>query len=144
MMSCSMFTISLSLALLVLLAGFFMLAYSKKEGLGILSKISSYIAILFGGIVFVGGLLCATMCGSCHKSKCGNKEVCKKEVRIEYSTSKCDKKEMKCHKEMNISECKKECSEGMKCEKGAGKCTEGSECSSACQKEEKDCCKKQK
>jgi hypothetical protein len=133
-MSCSMFTISLSLALLVLLAGFFMLAYSKKEGLGILSKISSYIAILFGGIVFVGGMICAT-CGSCHKSKCGNKEMCRKEVRIEYSTSKCEKKEMRCHKEMNTSDCKKECSEGMKCDKGEGKCSDGSGCSSGCKKE---------
>ena len=47
-MGCSVFTISLALALLVLLAGLFLLAYSKKEGLGILTKIASYAAISFG------------------------------------------------------------------------------------------------
>lgn len=57
--------IGMSLSLLVLLGGFFLLAYSKKEGLGMMSKISSYVAILFGTVVFVGGLICMCICGSC-------------------------------------------------------------------------------
>lgn len=69
MIGCSVFTISLALSLLVLLAGLFLLAYAKKEGLGKLTKISSYVAILFGGVVFVGGLTCALFFGSCPKGK---------------------------------------------------------------------------
>ncbi len=69
MIGCSVFTISLALSLLVLLAGLFLLAYSKKEGLGKLTKISSYVAILFGGVVFVGGLTCALFFGNCPKGK---------------------------------------------------------------------------
>ncbi|MFN5417117.1 MAG: hypothetical protein ACK5B9_08685, partial [Flavobacteriia bacterium] len=60
-----MFIICLAMALLVLLGGLFLLGYAKKEGLGRMTKIASYIAILFGTVVFVGGLICATMCHSC-------------------------------------------------------------------------------
>ena len=69
MIGCSVYTISLALSLLVLLAGLFLLAYAKKEGLGKLTKISSYVAILFGGVVFVGGLTCALFFGNCHNGK---------------------------------------------------------------------------
>ena len=69
MIGCSVYTISLALSLLVLLAGLFLLAYAKKEGLGKLTKISSYVAILFGGVVFVGGLTCALFFGTCPKGK---------------------------------------------------------------------------
>jgi hypothetical protein len=72
-MMCPMFIICLAMALLVLLGGLFLLGYAKKEGLGRMTKIASYIAILFGTVVFVGGLICATMCHSCGdnaKAKC--------------------------------------------------------------------------
>jgi hypothetical protein len=117
-MGCSVFTISLALALLVLLAGLFLLAYSKKEGLGILTKIASYAAIAFGTIVFVGGLICALSFGSCHK-----KQGCKKD-----------------------GHCKREMS--MHCKKNDGKCADMGNCSktsekcdmSACKNEAKGCC----
>lgn len=137
-MSCSIFIISLSLSLLVLLGGLFLLAYSKKEGLGKITKIASYVAILFGSAVFVCGLLCATMCNSCKGSKCekGSME-CRKEMRGHCSESKCEKgmSDMShCDKsEMgSCSEEKGECSKS-KCEKGME--------AEHCKKDGKDCCK---
>jgi len=99
-MGCSVFTISLALALLVLLAGLFLLAYSKKEGLGIITKIASYIAVTFGAVVFVGGLICAMTCGSCHKKQGCKKDSCSKEMRQE-----CSKSDSKCS---SASTCTKE------------------------------------
>lgn len=145
-MGCSIFTISLALALLVLLAGLFFLAYSKKEGLGILTKIASYVAVAFGGIVFVGGLICALTFGSCHKKDGRSKGKCNKEVRMhcQKSDSKCTtmnsccKKAEKCAKAScnKKEECKKEskgccgmqvCSKEEACSKD-GKCAKGEKC----------------
>lgn len=69
-MICPMLIVALCLALIVLMGGLFLLAYSKKEGLGKLTKIASYVAIVFGTAVFVGGLICAIMCSTCKNSKC--------------------------------------------------------------------------
>lgn len=105
-MGCSVFTISLALALLVLLAGLFLLAYSKKEGLGILTKIASFVAITFGTIVFVGGLICALSMGSCNKKEGCRKGRCSKEMRMHHQNSgakcagmsSCSKSDEKCAK----------------------------------------------
>lgn len=135
--------ISLSLALLVLLGGLFMLAYSKKEGLGMFSKIASYIAILFGSIAFVCGLACCTMfCGHCDDNKC-EKRV---EIHKEMHGGHCESGAMECHGEMEGAHCEKgemECHEGMSaghCEKGAEKdcCKEGK---MVCKNADKGCCK---
>lgn len=130
-MIATVFIIGLSLAMLVLLAGLFLLAYAKKEGLGKMTKIASYVAILFGTFIFVGGLLCAAMCkGKC----CGNK---------------CEKEKMECHEGNGGGHCESrdmECHEGMvesHCEKGDMKdcCKEGK---MECKNSDKDCCKEDK
>jgi len=51
-----MLIVALSLALIVLMGGLFLWAYSKKESLGKLTSIASYVAIVFGAGTFVGGL----------------------------------------------------------------------------------------
>ena len=105
-----MLIVALCLALIVLMGGLFLLAYSKKEGLGKLTKIASYVAIVFGTAVFVGGLICAIMCATCHKSKCDkDKKGCSKD-KMECSKDKkeCSKDKMECSKD------KKECSKDKK------------------------------
>ena len=72
---CPIIIIALSLALIVLIGGLFLLAYAKKENLGKMTKIASYVAILFGTVVFVGGLICATMCSACNKGKCNKDKI---------------------------------------------------------------------
>ena len=95
-MICPILIVVLSLALIVLMGGLFLLAYSKKEALGKLTKIASYLAIVFGTAVFIGGLICAIMCATCHKSKCDkDKKVC-------------------CKDKMECSKDKKECSKDKK------------------------------
>ena len=97
-MICPMLIVALCLALIVLMGGLFLLAYSKKEGLGKLTKIASYVAIVFGTAVFVGGLICAIMCATCHKSKCDkDKKGCSKDKK------ECSKDKKECSKD------KKEC-----------------------------------
>lgn len=88
-MICPMLIVVCSLALIVLMCGLFLLAYYKKEGLGIITKITSYIAITFGIIIFVGGLICATFCSTCCKSKC-------------------EREKMECHRGMKDKSCRKE------------------------------------
>jgi len=79
-MLCPMLIVALCLALIVLMGGLFLLAYSKKEGLGKLTKIASYVAIVFGTAVFVSGLICAIMCSTCNKGKCDkDKKGCSKD-----------------------------------------------------------------
>ena len=95
-MICPILIVVLSLALIVLMGGLFLLAYSKKEALGKLTKIASYLAIVFGTAVFVGGLICAIMCATCHKSKC------------DKDKKGCSKDKMECSKD------KKECSKDKK------------------------------
>ena len=92
-MICPMLIVALCLALIVLMGGLFLLAYSKKEGLGKLTKIASYVAIVFWTVVFVGGLICATMCSTCNKGKC------------DKDKKGCSKHKMECSKD------KKECCE---------------------------------
>jgi len=99
-MICPLLIVALCLALIVLMGGLFLLAYSKKEGLGKLTKIVSYVAIVFGTAVFVGGLICAIMCSKCNKGKCDkDKMECSKDKKG------CSKDKMECSKD------KKECCE---------------------------------
>jgi len=95
-MICPILIVALCLALIVLMGGLFLLAYSKKEGLGKLTKIASYVAIVFGTSVFVGGLICAIMCATCHKSKC------------DKDKKGCCKDKMECSKDEKCSNNKKE------------------------------------
>jgi len=98
-MICPILAVCLSLALIVLLAGLFLLAYAKKENLGIITKIASFVAITFGTIVFVGGLIISTMCGSCHKSNCsGNKMECRSEMKGDCSGASYEKSQGSCEK----------------------------------------------
>lgn len=148
------FIISLLLSLLVILGGFFLLAYARKEGLGKLTKLASYVAIIFGTLCFVGGLVRTTMHGCCEKE--GMK--CHKEIRMECHEGM----DMECHKGMKGGHCEKDemegCCKGMKgdadhCEKNATEncCKEKkdecpkSKCESMatehCKKDGKDCCK---
>ena len=93
-MLCPMLIVALSLALIVLMGGLFLLAYSKKEALGKLSTIASYVAIVFGAGAFVGGLICAALCTPCHKSKCGNDRMeCSKDKKecFEVKMERCEK-----------------------------------------------------
>jgi hypothetical protein len=105
-MICPMLIVVLSLALIVLMGGLFLLAYSKKEALGKLTKIASYLAIAFGTAVFVGGLICAIMCATCHKSKCDkDKKGCSKD-KMECSRDKkeCSKDKKECCEKVVIIE----------------------------------------
>ena len=93
-MLCPMLIVALSLALIVLMGGLFLLAYSKKEVLGKLTTIASYVAIVFGAGAFVGGLICATLCTPCQKSKCGNDRMeCSKDKKecFEVKMERCEK-----------------------------------------------------
>lgn len=113
--------ILLSFAMLVITAGLFMLAYTRKEGLGKFSKISSYLTVFFGSAVFVGAIVGSILIGCCHNSKCGDKwEKCGMESRMEYhhggmkhhkgmyNSDHCDKKDKDCCK-MKKKECKVVC-----------------------------------
>lgn len=132
------------LALMTLIGGLFLLAYSKKEGLGKFSKIASYVAITFSSIVFligiVGMLTCPARCGSGHCSK-NSSEVCHKN-----KSSKCEGKsecggETSCHKSDSElkSCCKKEMTDEAyaSCPKEDG-CNSKEECASK-MSEMKDC-----
>lgn len=93
-MLCPMLIVALSLALIVLMGGLFLLAYSKKEALGKLTIIASYVAIVFGAGAFVGGLICAIICTPCNKSKCGNDRMeCSKDKKecFEVKMERCEK-----------------------------------------------------
>ena len=71
--------------------------------------------IVFESIVFVGGIIGACMCSTCHKGKCNkDKMECSRGgMKGDCSKSSCEKDEMECHKGMGKSHCKKEgeCSE---------------------------------
>ena len=93
-MLCPMLIVALSLALIVLMGGLFLLAYSKKESLGKLTTIASYVAIVFGAGAFVGGIICAIICAPCHKSKFGNDRMeCSKGKKecFEVKMERCEK-----------------------------------------------------
>jgi hypothetical protein len=112
---CPFIIIALSLALIVLMGGLFLLAYAKKESLGKITKIASYVAILFGTVVFIGGIISASMCSACHKGKCGkDKMECHRGgMKGECSKGSCENEEMECHKGMGKGSCEKggECTE---------------------------------
>ena len=96
----------LSFGLLVLLVGLFVLAYSKKEGLGKIYKIVSYLTVLCGTIVFVGGIVAAIVISSCCSSGCEDgKRSCRTEIRSHHGHGSCDS-------HSSIKECKKSCDEG--------------------------------
>lgn len=61
----------LLLALLVALAGLYMLSHSKKENLNKFYSISSLVAVIFASCVFIFGLACGIMCMACGKGHCG-------------------------------------------------------------------------
>jgi len=64
-----MIIVVFSLAFLVLMAGLMFLNHVKKEGLGWVSKITAYLAVTFGTVVIIGGIVGMCMMG-CH-GKCG-------------------------------------------------------------------------
>ena len=83
--------IGVALSILVMLAGLYLLAKSKKDSLGNLYIFSSYSAIALGGLLFVGTIVGGVMM-SCHHSKghsscyvkgsdssCGQASSCSKE-----------------------------------------------------------------
>ena len=57
----TIFISCLSLGLPILFMGIFLFTYSKKEGLGFFYKIASYLAIVFGTVVFLGGVFFASI-----------------------------------------------------------------------------------
>ena len=124
------------LALITLLGGLFLLAYSKKEGLGKFSKLASYLAISFSSVVFLIGIIgmfaCPARCGSGHCSK-NSSEVCHKKDSGKCETKSECSSEASCHKEETSQKscCKKEISdeEYASCPKGEG-CSSKEECSS--------------
>lgn len=133
---CPVFIVSLSLALIVLLGGLFLLAYSKKENLGRLTKIASYVAIAFGTVVFVGGIVMATLCSSCHKSKCGkNKMECHSEMKGDCSGGSCEKAGDSCEKGEMQCKGESQCNSEMMCK---GHCDKSA---SECSEKDQDCCK---
>lgn len=135
-MICPIFAVCLSLALIVLLAGLFLLAYAKKENLGIITKIASYVAITFGAIVFVGGLILATMCGSCHKSNCSkNKMECRSEMKGDCSGSSCHNSKGSCEKKSMSCKGMENGDTEMMCKDHCDKPV------SECSKKNEDCCK---
>lgn len=110
------------MALLVLLGGLFLLAYAKKEGLGMMTKIASYIAILVSTGMLICCIVCALMCGHCKGDDC--------------SGGKCEKGGMKCEKEIIIKH-----GDGMMMH-GGEHCKKDASCSkdsaSCCKHEEKE------
>ena len=57
----TIFISCLSLSFPDLFMGVFLLIYSKKEDLGILYKIASFLDITFGTIIFLGGVFFASI-----------------------------------------------------------------------------------
>ena len=105
-----------SFGLLISLVGLFALAKTKKDGHGKIYKITSYLTIIVGNVIVVGGIVAGAMF-SCHHSSCGHGRVdCKTEM-----SSNCSKGGKSCSKK---SDCKKsECKKG-----GESKCTKTTTC----------------
>lgn len=128
--------VTISLAFLVLIAGLFLLAYSKKEQLGFFTKLTSYIAIAFGLTLIVGSLICMLTCGNCHQNNCQNKckvenqQNCKSNCEVQQN-AKCTGNSENCMKQN--CETQKECSKNPECKEKCEKLrAEGKE----------DCCGK--
>jgi hypothetical protein len=111
---CPIIIITLSLAILVLMGGLKFLHQVKTDGMGLFSKITSYVAILFGTIVLIGGIVGASMMG-CHGSKCGKGHgKCKMEMQRDCGSGhSCKSGHMEHHGMMN---------HGGKCEQGKEAC----------------------
>lgn len=139
---CHIILVTLSLALIVLIGGLFLLGYAKKENLGWFTKGAAYLSVAFGTGVFVIGLVGILMCGMCHKSKCSDKNMkCGTEMSHSCSGSYCGDKSMSGHHGMrNHHMDKKDCCAGMdkECKAKMGrdeKCEKGDAC---CKKEMKE------
>ncbi|MFI5202954.1 MAG: hypothetical protein ACHQF2_00540 [Flavobacteriales bacterium] len=62
----------LLLSLLVVMAGLYMLAHSKKENLNKFYSISALVAVIFSSSVFIFGIAGGIMCMACGKCKDNN------------------------------------------------------------------------
>jgi len=101
-----------SFGLLISLVGLFALAKTKKDGHGKIYKITSYLTIIVGNIIVIGGIVAGSMLSCCH-SACGHGRVdCKTEM-----SGDCSKGGKSCSKKL---ECKKS---------GESKCTKKTTCS---------------
>jgi hypothetical protein len=96
-----------SFGLLISLVGLFSLAKTKKDGHGKIYKITSYMTIIVGNAIVIGGIVAGTMLSCCHSScghACGRVD-CKSEM-----SSHCSRGGESCSKK---SECKKlDCTKG--------------------------------
>ena len=108
--------IIIPLSLLVVIAGMFLLAKTKKEDLGLIYQLVSYISVLAGAAMIVCSLLCNGACNKGYKSCCKYKSECNK-----YDT-KCSKNRRSCN--YSDSNCKKSCKKNCKknCKKANNKC----------------------
>lgn len=92
-----------SFGLLISLVGLFSLSKTKKEGLGKMYKITSYLTILVGNLIVIGGIVIGSMLCCCHSS-CGHGHgnmKCKSEMSNHRA-----KDEQSCTKNTH---CKKPC-----------------------------------
>ncbi|MEJ6616970.1 MAG: hypothetical protein QNL61_08680 [Crocinitomicaceae bacterium] len=98
---------AVSFGLLISLVGLFALAKTKKDGHGKIYKITSYMTIIVGNVIVIGGIVAGSML-SCFHSSCGYGHVrvgCETEM-----SSYCLRVGKSCSKK---SECKKsECKNG--------------------------------
>ena len=71
-------TVSISMAVIVIIAGMFLLAKTRSENLGKLFNFASYSSILIGFALLIGSIscgICNMMCNSCgnQSSKCSQR-----------------------------------------------------------------------
>ena len=71
-------TLSISMAVIVIIAGMFLLAKTRSENLGTLFNFASYSSILIGCALLIGTItcgICKMMCNNCgnQSSKCSQK-----------------------------------------------------------------------
>lgn len=95
----------LSFGLTVKLIGLLGLAYTKKEGLGKVYKITSYLTIACGTLVIVGGIVGAIVMSTCHSHCHGGKNKCHMQMQSSCGGGSCESSD-------NGSSCKKSSCEG--------------------------------
>jgi len=109
-------TVSISMAVIVIIAGMFLLAKTRSENLGTLFNIASYGSILIGLAILIGSLTCGLckMCNNCTSKS----NTCVQKVDASCGATK------GCAKKKDYHSCKKSCS---KKENGTkkGKCCKG-------------------
>ena len=71
-----MFHVSLALTVLALIAGMYLLAKTRTEGLGKLFRFVSYFVIVIAGISLVCQVACAVCMFACHVGICKPSEHC--------------------------------------------------------------------